>query len=171
MKNKKLTVPSRQGKSLEESKSGPSVSDCSRLPLSPVGGGGGKSRKGQSSAGRRSRRKGAVGERELAAVLRSHGFTGAKRGQQRSGLEQADVVDGPKGWHLECKRVERLNVFEAFRQATRDAPPGTVPMVATRRSGEEWLAVVELDVLLALIGWARDVPAMLERALVARLRR
>lgn len=126
---------------------------------------------GEAKRGRRSRNKGKVGERELAVVLRSHGYRNARRGQQRSGLDQADVVDGPPGWHLECKRVESLNVHRAFAQATTDAPPGAVPMVATRKNGSEWLAVVELDVLLALIAWSRDVPALLERVLVARLQR
>lgn len=125
----------------------------------------------RSKAGRRSRNKGKVGERELAAVLRSHGYPGARRGQQRAGVDQADVIEGPIGWHLECKRVESLNVHKAFAQAKADAAPGSVPLVATRRNGEEWLGVVELDVLLALIAWARDVPAMLERVLVARLQR
>ena len=100
------------------------------------------------------RAKGAAGERELAAVLRAAGY-GAVRGQQRSGLEQADVV-GMDGWHVEVKRVELLNVWRAFAQAVRDAPAGARPLVAARRNRSEWLAVVRLSDLLQLL---REVEA------------
>lgn len=107
-----------------------------------------------------SRAKGASAERELAAVFRAAGFPGAVRGQQRSGLEQADVVGGPPGFHFEVKRVEQLRVWQAYSQAVRDAP-GTVPVVATRRNGSRWLAVLSLDALLGLISAAieRDARA------------
>ena len=104
---------------------------------------------------KRSRDKGKRGERELAEVLREHGWRGAVRGQQRSGLDQADVVGGPAGWHFECKRVERLSLWPAWEQAQRDARAGGAGAgiaVVTRRNSSPWLAVVELRVLLRLIG-------------------
>ncbi|QDP57847.1 MAG: putative protein D14 [Prokaryotic dsDNA virus sp.] len=101
-----------------------------------------------------SRQKGARGERELASVLREEGWTGAMRGQQRSGCEQADVVGGPAGVHWEVKRVERLLLAKAVEQARRDARPGEVPIVAHRRSQEPWLATLDLKVLLRLLAWA-----------------
>lgn len=97
------------------------------------------------------RRKGKVGEREFRDVLIEHGWPEAKRGQQRSGLEQADVVGGPGGIHFEVKRVEKLNVHAAYRQAQADAKAGEVPVVAMRRNGEEWLAVVDARFLLRLL--------------------
>jgi hypothetical protein len=97
-----------------------------------------------------SRSKGKRGELELSAVLREFGWD-ARRGQQRSGLDQADVIDGPPGWHLECKRVENLNVWKAFEQAQRDCPDGSQPLVAMRRNRSPWLAVIDLRVLLALL--------------------
>lgn len=100
--------------------------------------------------GAHSRRRGATAERELADVIRSYGYP-AMRGQQRSGLEQADVVGGPEGWHFESKRTEALNVWRAFEQAQRDRKPGEVAAVATRRDRSPWLAIVELDTLLRLI--------------------
>lgn len=109
-----------------------------------------------SAAGRRAKRRGKVGERELAELLRRWGYE-ARRGQQRSGLDQADVVGLP-GWHIECKRVEALNVWEAFGQATRDAQAAqdrsgspVAPLVAARRDRSPWLAVVRLDDFLALL--------------------
>lgn len=98
-----------------------------------------------------SRSKGKRGELELRNVMREEGFAGTRRGQQFSGLGQADVVGGPKGWHFECKRVESLNVWKAFEQAVRDAKPGQVPVVAMKRNRGTWLAVVDLRVLLRAI--------------------
>ena len=67
-----------------------------------------------------SRQKGAAGERELAKVLRGYGYD-TRRGQQYCGANgDADVVGLP-GLHVECKRVERLNLYEAMQQAQRDA--------------------------------------------------
>lgn len=101
-------------------------------------------------------RKGKAGERELASVLREAGWSGARRGQQRSGLDQSDVIGLP-GWRVECKRVERLNVFEAFAQAQRDAGGDEEPMVAARRNGGAWLAVVRLDTMLAILATLRSL--------------
>ena len=67
-----------------------------------------------------SRKKGADGERELARVLAEYGYK-ARRGQQYSGANgDADVVGLPD-IHIECKRVERLNIDKALQQAVDDA--------------------------------------------------
>jgi hypothetical protein len=113
--------------------------------------------KTKQQQGAASRRRGAVAERELAEVIRSYGYP-AIRGQQRSGLEQADVVGGPAGWRFESKRTERLNLWAAWAQVTRDRKPGEVAVVATRRNHSPWLAVVELDTLLRLIRQAGGGP-------------
>ena len=91
-----------------------------------------------------SRQKGARGERELAAVLREHGFD-SKRGQQYCGLNgDADVIGLP-GIHIECKRVERLNIYEAMQQAKRDAGDGEVPAVFHRKNREGWLVTMSFE--------------------------
>lgn len=56
----------------------------------------------------------------------------------------ADVVGLP-GIHIECKRVERLNLVEAMHQAERDARPGELPAVFHRRNGEPWLVTMPLE--------------------------
>lgn len=106
------------------------------------------------------RQKGAVAEREVAALLREFGFLDAKRGQQRSGLEQADVVGGPPGFHLEIKRTEKLQLWAAWAQAVRDADHGETPVVVTRRSKEPWLAVLPFERLLELIVTIDDLRAV-----------
>ncbi len=67
-----------------------------------------------------SREKGKRGERELASKLREYGY-GTRRGQQYCGANgDADVVGLP-GIHIECKRVERLNLDDAMTQAKADS--------------------------------------------------
>ena len=91
-----------------------------------------------------SRGKGKRGELELARALRALGYD-CRRGQQYSGKNgDADVVGLP-GIHIECKRVERLNLAEAMRQAERDARPGELPAVFHRRNGEPWLVTMPLE--------------------------
>lgn len=90
-----------------------------------------------------SRAKGTNGERELAGILRSHGFD-TRRGQQYSGLQgDADVVGLPN-IHIECKRVERLNIYDAIDQAKRDTK-GDLPAVFHRKNNCEWLVTMTLD--------------------------
>ncbi len=96
-----------------------------------------------------SRNKGKRGELELAAILRKYGFD-ARRGQQYCGTSgDADVVGLP-GCHIECKRVERLNIDDAMEQAIRDAREGEMPVVMHRRSRKPWLVTVGLEDFLAL---------------------
>lgn len=92
-----------------------------------------------------SKQKGIKGERELAKVLREYGYTEAKRGQQFCGLNgNADVVDALPDIHIECKRVERLNLYEAMEQAKEDTK-GKLPAVFHRKNCCNWLVTMELD--------------------------
>lgn len=91
-----------------------------------------------------SRQKGARYERELAAAFRAQGFD-ARRGQQYCGANgDADVVGLP-GIHVEAKRVEKLNLYDAMAQAKRDARPGEVPAVFHRRNNSETLVTMTLN--------------------------
>lgn len=96
-----------------------------------------------------SRNKGAAGERELAAFLREYGYQ-ARRGQQYAGANgDADVVGLP-GIHIECKRVERLNLQDAYDQAKRDARPDEIPAVFHRKNYCGWLVTMALPDFLKL---------------------
>ena len=91
-----------------------------------------------------SRAKGAKGERELARKLREYGYD-CRRGQQYSGANgDADVV-GLDGIHIECKRVERLNIDDAVSQAKKDAREGELPAVFHRKNNHEWLVTMPMD--------------------------
>ena len=92
-----------------------------------------------------SRRKGAEGERELANKLKDYGYS-CRRGQQYCGANgDADVV-GLDGIHIEVKRVERLNLYDAVDQARRDSLPFStqLPAVFHRKNNCEWLVTMTL---------------------------
>lgn len=95
--------------------------------------------------GKYEREKGKRGERELANLLKSYGFD-CSRGQQYCGINgNADVIGLP-GIHIECKRVERLNVVEAMEQAVNNADGADdVPAVFHRKNGTGWLVTMRLN--------------------------
>lgn len=96
-----------------------------------------------------SRRKGAKGELELANLLKEHGFD-ARRGQQYCGSNgDADVVGLP-GVHIECKRVEQLNIDKAMNQSIGDSKDGEIPVVVHRRNNTPWKVTMLLDDFLKL---------------------
>ena len=91
-----------------------------------------------------SKRKGSAGERELANKLKEYGYD-ARRSVQYNGKDgQADVLGLPH-IHIEAKRVERLNLYDAMEQAKRDAKNGDKPAVFHRRNRGNWLVTMELD--------------------------
>ena len=96
-----------------------------------------------------SRQKGKRGELELAKLLKSYGYD-ARRGQQYSGANgDADVIGVP-GLHIECKRVEALNIENALKQSENDAPEGTIPVVMHRKNGESWKVTLRLGTFLRI---------------------
>lgn len=98
-----------------------------------------------------SRRKGKVGEIEIAHILRERGYTEARRGQQYSGTETSADVVGLDGIHIEVKRVENLSLYTAYEQAVRDTGnSGDMPVVFHRRNNKPWLAICSLDDFLRL---------------------
>ena len=93
-----------------------------------------------------SKQKGKRGELELVRKLKEYGF-GTRRSVQYNGKAddgQADLV-GLKGIHIECKRTERLNLYDAMSQAKHDAKGGSLPTVFHRKNNCNWLVVMELD--------------------------
>ncbi len=98
----------------------------------------------RKSAVTNSRAKGARGERELSKVLREWGYD-TRRGQQYSGANgDADVVGLPN-IHIECKRVEKLNLEKAMYQSVNDAREDEIPVVMHRKDRHCWLITMRLD--------------------------
>lgn len=91
-----------------------------------------------------SKEKGKRGEIELARKLTEYGYR-SRRSQQYCGANgDADVV-GLSGIHIECKRVERLNLQDAMAQSKHDARAGEKPTVMHRRNHSEWLVTMRLE--------------------------
>lgn len=105
--------------------------------------------------GKSSQRKGADGERELAALLREYGYP-VERGGSLSFGEVPDLTGLP-GIHIECKRMERLNVPEAVKQAARDAErfQDGAPAVFHRRNREPWLVTMQFTDWLEMYAKSR----------------
>lgn len=100
-----------------------------------------------------SRRKGAEGERSLAKFLREAGYEDAKRSVQYCGANgDADVIGALPGIHIECKRVERLNLDTALEQSARDARAGEIPVVVHRKNRQEWRITLKLADFLKIYG-------------------
>lgn len=91
-----------------------------------------------------SRQKGAAFERSIAKILRERGFD-ARRGQQYSGLQgDADVIGLP-GIHIEAKAVERLDLYGAYEQSTRDSREGEVPVVIHKKNRKQILITMSFS--------------------------
>lgn len=97
-----------------------------------------------------SNRKGKEGERELANLLRDRYGYKCRRGQQFCGSNgDADVVGLP-GIHIECKRVEKLNIYEAVEQSINDAREGEMPTVMHRKNHKDWLVTLPLEYFMEM---------------------
>jgi hypothetical protein len=96
--------------------------------------------------GKSQRTKGASGERELARILSEILGIQLQRGiQYRSGGKEAGDVQGWEGVHIEVKRTEKLQLWQALTQASDDAQNGDVPLVCHRPSRKPWIAIFPLD--------------------------
>lgn len=99
------------------------------------------------------KQKGNRGERALRDVFRQHGYT-ARRTQQYCGNtgDASDVTVGQMpNIHWECKNTEAKNFLDWLSQAERDSH-GKIPIVAHKRNRKDWIAILRLDDLIALMG-------------------
>lgn len=93
-----------------------------------------------------SKQKGKRGELELSKELREYGYKDVGRSQQYCGKgeDAADLVNLPK-IHIECKRVEKLNLCEAMQQAVSDCDNEKLPAVFHRKNRGEWVVSMRLE--------------------------
>lgn len=103
--------------------------------------------------GKLSRDKGKGGEREVAALLRDHGFAGKRGVQYQGGRDSADVLGLP-GHHIEVKRTEKFDLYGALEQARGDSGGASVPVVFHRKNGKDWVVVLPAEHFL--IGVSED---------------
>ncbi|MBR3973251.1 MAG: hypothetical protein IKJ99_04810 [Oscillospiraceae bacterium] len=100
--------------------------------------------------GSKSQRKGAEGERELAAILHKHGYSCARGGSLSFG--EVPDLSGLPGIHIEVKRVEKLNIGEAMDQSIRDSERmhDGMPALFHRKNRKPWLVTMRLEDWLRL---------------------
>ena len=94
--------------------------------------------------GKKSKSKGARGEREAAKELSKILNIDAYRGRQYSGSPQSpDVVAIPE-IHFEVKRTERLQLYPSLDQSSNDSGDA-IPVVLHRKNRRKWVVVAYLD--------------------------
>lgn len=103
-----------------------------------------------------SRNKGKRGELEVVSLLKTHGYSTARRtfGQARGGAECPDVECEEFGYWIEVK-LGNLDPGKAHIQASADAAMhGDIrhPVVFSRRNGEDWLVTIDALEFLKLLG-------------------
>ena len=94
-----------------------------------------------------SKQKGKTGELELSKILREYGFDNSRRSVQYCGKAeegQADIVGLPF-LHIECKRVEKLNIDNAMAQAINDKNEGEIAVVVHRKNRQQWKVTLQLE--------------------------
>lgn len=98
---------------------------------------------------RKSRRKGARGEREVAKLLRE---TGTDETAHRGSFSDSGCdIKATIPYHFEVKRTEVPALYSAFKQACRDADILKVPVVVHRKNEGEWMAFLRFEDLLTLM--------------------
>jgi hypothetical protein len=105
---------------------------------------------------RAQREKGKRGERLWRDKCREHGFEAHRAGYKQAHLGSggADVEDDSGIW-WEVKFVEKLNVREAYRQASEACPIGVPPAVAHKTSSEPFLVTLAGEDFLLLLAQLR----------------
>lgn len=98
------------------------------------------------------REKGKRGERLWRDKLREYGFEAQRAGYKQAylGSGGADVEDNSGFW-WEVKFVEKLNVRQAYKQASEACPIGVPPAVAHKTSAEPFLVTLVGDDFLVRI--------------------
>ena len=100
--------------------------------------------------GKKSQRKGANAEREIAAILTEYGYDAERGGSMTYG--SVPDVTGLPGIHIEVKRRENLNLLDAIRQAAADAErfQDGKPAVFHRKNRSPWLVTMPLEAWMQL---------------------
>lgn len=102
-----------------------------------------------SKRGRNNKRRGASGERELAAILSDHLGLIVKRtlGQARDGGH--DIQTGRFKW--EVKRRAKIAVYDFMDQVQKACDHTETPVVAMRADGKQWLVMMRLEDFLPML--------------------
>lgn len=92
-----------------------------------------------------SRNRGKRGERLWCSFCREQGYDVHRTAQYRGNTGAAGDVEGLPFVHVEVKYVQHLNIRMAMEQSIHDAAAeekGNLPIVAHKRTREEWLVTM-----------------------------
>lgn len=93
-----------------------------------------------------SKQKGKRGELELVRKLKEYGYITRRTVQYNGKADEGEAdLQGLDGIHIECKRVEKLNLYDAMAQANHDAKENELPTVFHRKNNCDWLVTMKLD--------------------------
>ena len=96
-------------------------------------------------------RKGKVFERWVAAYLREHGYTDAKRGQQHKGGADSPDVTGLQGFHIEAKDTQKWSAYDFMAQSVRDAAEDEIPIVIAKKNYQKPLVIIRLEDFMKVV--------------------
>ncbi len=111
--------------------------------------------------GRGSQRKGSDGEREFSKLLNAHGFD-TKRTPRSGGMSFKGDLWGMRDHHWEVKRVERLDLPAAWRQACSDSRPDQTCVVAHRKNGQPWMVTLNAEDYVGMLEELREARVNLD---------
>lgn len=105
---------------------------------------------------RMSRDKGKRGEREVVHVFKAAGIQAERTAPMQAGsTNYADIHIDVPGYHIESKMAAQIRIVEWVRQATREANPLDVPVVAwrlcARGNSTGWMATLPLEDFAVLV--------------------
>lgn len=104
--------------------------------------------------GKASKARGKRAELDLVHQLQKFGFLEARRTSQYCGKAGTSDVVGLPGVHIECKAVQRLNIWEALLQSKRDSEAdgnSDIPAVFFKRNRSGWYVACPLTDFVNLI--------------------
>lgn len=92
-----------------------------------------------------SRQKGCRYERHIAQRIREYGYEAERGCQHAGGKDSPDVKHNMVGLHIEAKKVEKLNIWNALAQSERDAGEDEVAVVMFSRNRSKDYVAMDFD--------------------------
>ena len=98
-----------------------------------------------------SKDKGARYEREIASKLKEYGYDARRTAQYCGNTGDASDVVGLKGIHIECKRQQRIQIYDWMAQAIHDSgKSGDMPAVFFRKNNCDTLVCLRFEDFMEL---------------------
>lgn len=93
-----------------------------------------------------SKEKGKRFERELASLLREHGYEARRTAQYCGKTEESSDVVGLPGIHIEAKHQEKMELYKWMEQAKRGSSgSGNIPAVFHKKNRAEILVTIRFE--------------------------